>query len=131
MSDLFRELFADGETRQASAISTPNLPQSQRNSRKWVEQAIFRFYFLFEVILHLAVYSTIGWLAIIAFVIILFAAIITCPVWIPCGLVCLPTVIVLGILCKFTTLPTRSGNCVKDRCVKKFSWKTIFAVAKK
>ena len=131
MSELFRELLSNGEMRQASAISTPNLPYGQRNSRKCVEQAIYRSFNIIEVLLHLAVFSWIGMLLLFAFVIILIAAIITCPVWIPCGLMCLPSAILIGILCKFTTLPTRSCNTMKDNCIKKISWNSFFIIAKK
>ena len=131
MSDIFLRLFADAEVRQNSLNQTPNLPQGRKKKRKCMQRAVFRIVNILEVLLHVTVYGTILWMAFVTLVCFALSIILTSPIWIPCIIICMPVVAVIAILCKFTSIPSRSANSVKEsNLVKKISWNSIFGIAK-
>ena len=96
-----------------------------------MERIVFSIVYIFEVLLHLTAYGAIFWMSLVAFIAIIVSVLLTSPVWIPCGIMCLPSIFVIVLLCKFTTIPSRSANSVKESSlVKKISWNSIFGIAK-
>ena len=131
MLNRFSSLFAEGEERQISANQTPNVPNSRKKRSKCMERVVFSIVYMFEVLLHVTAYGAIFWMSLVGFVAIIVSVLLTSPVWIPCGIMCLPSILVILLLCKFTTIPSRSANSVKESSlVKKISWNSIFGTAK-
>ena len=130
MSDYFFRLFADGGVRQAPANVTPNRPHGRRRRNECLKIAVLRTANIFEVLLSLGLYGAIITMAFIALIMISVSVALTSPVWVPCGIMCLPPIILIVILFKFTTIPTRSANSVKESGImKNFSWNSIFGIA--
>ena len=131
MSDLFYRSIADKQVGQTSTNQTPELPHGRRKKRLCIKRAVFRIVNILEVILHITAYGGIFWMTLVAFIAVAVSFTLTSPVWIPCSIFCLPIAIVITLLCKFTTIPIRSANSVRESSlVKKISWNSIFGLAK-
>ena len=136
MSDLFNSILSD-ESRKSSSLSSPILtnsspePEPRRNSkRQCVKQILFRCIYWFEVWLHLALYSTLGSTVFLITVIAGMVIAATSTIWIPSLIVCLPLLLIAGLIWQYTSLSTRFSIPAEIFTDEKRFWLHLFDVAK-